>query len=176
MKRFTSFVFGAAIALLALGPVTSLVHAQSTKKPGVDVQVQPAETWFNRHCAPTTASADVGFERAAAGIMAVTDCGGATSSTTLRGMQAGFYSFGASSVLASATTIAPTNAVHHISGTTAIATITVPAFCSPTCTLYLIPDGLFTTTTAGNISLASTAVVNKALVMVYDGTKFNPSY
>jgi hypothetical protein len=42
----------------------------------------------------------------------------------------------------------------------------------------LIPTGIFTTTTAGNIALASTAVVNKALYMIYDPTtaKWYPSY
>lgn len=87
-----------------------------------------------------------------------------------------FPSLGASSVIASAATIAPTAGVAHISGTVAIATITVPPGCNPTCTLSLVPDGLFTTTATGNISLASTAVVNKVLIMVWDGTKWNPSY
>jgi hypothetical protein len=88
----------------------------------------------------------------------------------------GFLSTAASSVIASGATIAPTSPVHHISGTAAIGTITVPAGCAPTCTIALIPDGIFTTTTGANISLASTAVVNKALIMVWDGTKWNPSY
>jgi hypothetical protein len=87
-----------------------------------------------------------------------------------------FHNGNSSSIIASATTIAPTGNIHHISGTTAIATITVPAGCTPTCQITLIPDGLWTTTTAGNISLASTAVVNKALILTWDGTKWNPSY
>jgi hypothetical protein len=89
---------------------------------------------------------------------------------------ASFFNGSASSVISSGTTIAPTGNIHHISGTTAIATITVPAGCTPTCSITLIPDGLWTTTTAGNISLASTAVVNKALILAWDGTKWNPSY
>lgn len=81
------------------------------------------------------------------------------------------------SVIASAATIAPTGLIHHISGTAAIGTITVPTtLCVPTCTLYLIPDAAFTTTAAVNISLASTAVINKTLIMTWDGTKWNPSY
>jgi len=90
--------------------------------------------------------------------------------------KAAFFNGPASSVLASAGTIAPTGNIHHISGTAAIATITVPAACAPTCALTLIPDAAFTTTTAGNISLASVAVANKALILTWDGTKWNPSY
>jgi hypothetical protein len=42
----------------------------------------------------------------------------------------------------------------------------------------LIPTGVFTWTTAGNIALAGTAVVSKALTMTYDATttKWYPSY
>ncbi len=79
--------------------------------------------------------------------------------------------------IASATTIAPVAGITHITGTTAIATITVPANFG-TGQIVLIPDGIFTTTTAGNIALASTAVVSKALIMTYDSTaaKWYPSY
>ena len=85
----------------------------------------------------------------------------------------------AASTIASTTTIAPTKAITFISGTAAIDTITAP---SPISTgggqITLIPTGAFTTTTSGNIALASTAVVNKALIMTYDsGTaKWYPSY
>lgn len=85
----------------------------------------------------------------------------------------------AAPTIASATTIAPTKQITFISGTTAIATITAP---NPISTgggqITLIPTGLFTTTTAGNIALASIAVVNKALIMTYDTTtaKWYPSY
>lgn len=83
-------------------------------------------------------------------------------------------------VVASATTIAPTAPAFHVSGTTAVVNITVPAACPSlaTCVLTLIPDGIFTTTTAGNIALASTAVVSKALIMTWDpvAAKWYPSY
>jgi len=85
----------------------------------------------------------------------------------------------AAPTIASATTIAPTTAIVFISGTTAIATITPPApISSGGGSITLIPTGIFTTTTAGNIALASTAVVSKALVMTYDVTtaKWYPSY
>jgi hypothetical protein len=81
----------------------------------------------------------------------------------------------AGTVIASATTIAPLSGITHISGTTAIATITLPVAGFTGC-IKLIPDGAWTTTTTGNISLASTAVVNRTLEMCYDGTKWNPSY
>ena len=80
--------------------------------------------------------------------------------------------------IASATTIAPTTPIIFVSGTTAIATITPPPTLVGGGQLIIIPTGIFTTTTAGNIALASTAVVSKALIMVYDATtaKWYPSY
>jgi hypothetical protein len=82
--------------------------------------------------------------------------------------------------IASATTLAttPYAAIHHVTGTTAIATIPVPLSCVSGCRLILIPDALFTFTTAGNISVASTAVVGKAYEMIYDPktAKWQPSY
>lgn len=81
--------------------------------------------------------------------------------------------------IASATTIAPTTYITFISGTTAVVNITVPqALLATGGQITLIPTGIFTTTTAGNIALASTAVVSKALIMTYDATttKWYPSY
>jgi len=92
----------------------------------------------------------------------------------------GVGSAGASATtIASSSTIAPTNSITFISGTNAIDTITVP---SPISLgggyITLIPTAAFTTTTAGNIALASTAVAYKALTMFYDAgtTKWYPSY
>ena len=85
----------------------------------------------------------------------------------------------AAPTIASATTIAPTKAITFISGVTPIVTITAPSPISlGGGTITLIPTGIFTTTTAGNIALASTAVVSKALIMTYDVTtaKWYPSY
>jgi hypothetical protein len=85
----------------------------------------------------------------------------------------------AAPTIASATTIAPTKAITFISGVTPIATITAPSPISlGGGTITLIPTGIFTTTIAGNIALASTAVVGKALLMTYDATtaKWYPSY
>jgi hypothetical protein len=81
--------------------------------------------------------------------------------------------------VASATTIAPTTQIAFVSGTTAIATITAPTPISiGGGQITLIPTAIFTTTTAGNIALASTAVVSKALIMHYDAAaaKWYPSY
>lgn len=91
--------------------------------------------------------------------------------------QAPFHACDASTTLASGTTITPTTCIHHVSGVTTIATITVPAMCAPTCSITLIPDGVFlTTTVGGNIGLVSTSVVGKALTMTWDGSKWYPSY
>jgi hypothetical protein len=83
---------------------------------------------------------------------------------------------GMGSTLASAATIAPTNLIHHVSGTTTINTITVPTNFPVGGYIVLIADGVFLTTNVGNISLASTSVIGKSLILVWDGTKWNPSY
>ena len=85
----------------------------------------------------------------------------------------------AAPTIASATTIAPTTSIVFISGTTAVATITAPSPISAGGgQITLIPTGAFTTTTAGNIAITSTAVVGKALIMTFDVTtsKWYPSY
>ena len=90
-----------------------------------------------------------------------------------------FATSAAAPTIASAATVAPTKAITFISGVAAIATITAPSPISTGGgTITFIPTGIFTTTTAGNIALASTAVVSKALTMTYDVTtaKWYPSY
>lgn len=112
---------------------------------------------------------------------------GITDAVSLSGVQTltnktvdGLFATGASApTIASASTIAPTTQIAFVSGTTSIATITAPSFLSGKGgQITLIPTGLFVTLTSGNIALASTAVVNKALIMTYDsGTgKWYPSY
>jgi hypothetical protein len=85
---------------------------------------------------------------------------------------------GSAPTIASATTIAPSVAIVFVSGTAAIDTITVPSWMEGGAQITLIPTGIFTTTTSGNIALASTAVVSKSLTMTYDSvtTKWYPSY
>jgi len=85
----------------------------------------------------------------------------------------------AARTIASATTISPERIITFISGTTQINTIipTLPISAGGG-EITLIPTGLWTTGTSGNIALATTAVVNRALIMTYDsGTaKWYPSY
>jgi hypothetical protein len=77
----------------------------------------------------------------------------------------------------SASSITATGRVFHVTGAAAIATLNGPAGYIAE-TLTLIPDGAFTTNASGNIAIASTAVVGKAMIMTYDpGTsKWYPSY
>jgi hypothetical protein len=85
----------------------------------------------------------------------------------------------AAPTIASATTIAPTTPIAFVSGTTAVVTITAATPISiGGGTITLIPTGAFTWTTADNIAVAGTAVVNRALTMTYDSvtTKWYPSY
>ena len=80
--------------------------------------------------------------------------------------------------VASATTIDILSPITFISGTTAIANINMPPMFVGGGQITLIPTGIFTTVNTGNIALATTAVVSKALIMTYDTTtgKFYPSY
>lgn len=85
----------------------------------------------------------------------------------------------AAPTIASAGTIAPVTRIVFISGVVQVNTITPPSPISAGGgQITLIPTGTFTTGTSGNIALASTAVVSKALIMTYDsGTaKWYPSY
>ena len=91
----------------------------------------------------------------------------------------GMVSFAAAApTVASATTIAPTTPVAFVSGTTTVETITVPSQFTGGGQITIIPTEVFTTNTSGNIALASTAVVNRALIMTYDSGagKWYPSY
>lgn len=80
-------------------------------------------------------------------------------------------------VASAAGLITPSGPLFHVTGTAAITGFTLPVGYngSPIC---IIPDGIFTTTTANNIALASTAVVSRQLCYQYDkaANKFYPSY
>lgn len=85
----------------------------------------------------------------------------------------------AAPTIASASTIAPVNPIVFVSGTAAIQNITPPpAFALGGGQITLIPTGLFTINNAGNVQIASTAVVSKALIMTYDvnTARWYPSY
>ena len=101
---------------------------------------------------------------------------GSFTSLTLSGVLA---TNAAAPTLTSAATIVPTTAISFVSGTATIQDITPPAVMSGKGgQVILIPTGLWVTNTLGNIALASTAVVSKALIMVFDSTtgKWYPSY
>jgi|SRR5215471_8066309 len=81
-------------------------------------------------------------------------------------------------VLASANNLpTPDHLIHHVSGTALIKTIPVP-YTNFAGMLILIPDAIFTWDATGNIALGGTAVVNKALQLIYDNNagKWIPSY
>jgi len=106
----------------------------------------------------------------------LTNNGPTMNGTTTMGIVATAQTAG---TIASAATIAPTNPITFISGTVQITTITAPSgITTYGGQITLIPTGAFTTGTSGNIALATTAVVNKALIMTYDAgtTKWYPSY
>jgi hypothetical protein len=81
-----------------------------------------------------------------------------------------------STVASVAGVIAATGTVFTVSGTNAITGITLPNGTQPGFRLSIVPSGVFTWTAAGNIALAGTAVVNKVLDFVWNGTKWVPSY
>ena len=121
-----------------------------------------------------------------AGAVTGVTVGGTNTFTALNTFQGGAAIYGIVSTgitaptIASATTITPTKAITFISGSAAIQAIIPPSGISTAAggQITLIPTGAFTTTTAGNIALASTAVQYKAMIMTYDGgtTKWYPSY
>ena len=72
--------------------------------------------------------------------------------------------------ITAAATIAPTKMIHHVTGTTAISTITPPSvdFNGP---IYLIADSVFSWTSGGgNIAAgsATTVVASNAYGFIYD--------
>lgn len=85
-------------------------------------------------------------------------------------------------VASAAGVVLPSGPLFHITGALAITGFTTPTGCNATtrggCSFTVIPDGTFTWTAAGNIAIAGTAVVNKALTFTWDATnsKWVPSY
>jgi len=133
----------------------------------------------------TAKSIDIGINGASGSVTNITlgsATSGATGTTlfnnnvTYKGLIA---TTAAAPTIASAATITPTTPIVFVSGTVNVVTITAPSPISlGGGQITIIPTGLFVTTTAGNIALASVAVVNKALIMTYDVTtaKWYPSY
>lgn len=95
---------------------------------------------------------------------------------------AGEYTRVTAAVASAAGLVTPSGPLFHITGALAITGFNIPVGFNATAlgggTFCAIPDGTFTTTTANNIALASTAVVNKLLCWTWDATnsKFVPSY
>jgi len=75
--------------------------------------------------------------------------------------------------VASATSIAITGDIFHVTGALAINTITGGQTGQE---IVIIPDGAFTLGTSGNIAIASTAVIGKAMALYFDGNKWFPNY
>jgi hypothetical protein len=81
--------------------------------------------------------------------------------------------------VASAASITISAPVTFVSGTTNVVDILAPGLTATGgAQITLIPTGLWATTAAGNIALATTAVVSKALTLTYDSAtaKWYPSY
>ena len=80
-------------------------------------------------------------------------------------------------VASAAGAILPSGRLFHVTGTAAVTGFTIPTGMAGG-EFTIIPDGAFTWTTAGNIGLAGTAVVSRALTFRWESAllKFFPSY
>jgi hypothetical protein len=91
-------------------------------------------------------------------------------------VKARFHATTLGTPIATGATIVPTGSIFHITdAATPIDNIAVP-YTGFVGSITLIPEATFSITTSGNVNLGSTAVINKALIMTYDGTKWYPSY
>lgn len=111
----------------------------------------------------TTASKDVGLGRHAASVLKVTN-----GSTGIRGL------LGGGAAVASDTAMPlPTGRVFHVTGTTAITSITSTNFESGAC-ITLIFDGVLNFTDGNNLKLASTmaTTADDTISLCYDGTNW----
>jgi hypothetical protein len=83
---------------------------------------------------------------------------------------------GATTAVASAAgLVTPSGPLFHITGTAAITGFNIPVGYNGG-RICVIPDGIFTTTNANNIALASTAVVSKTLCFDYDAKATKPFF
>ena len=157
---------GAGVATFLGSPTSANLAAAVTGETGTGALVFATSPTLITPVLGTPASGDL------------TSCTGSPTLTDLK--YSGLLATSAAApTIASATTIAPIKPITFISGTTAVVTITAPSPISlGGGSIVLIPTGVFTWTTAGNIALAGTAVVSKALTLVYDVTtaKWYPSY
>lgn len=83
-------------------------------------------------------------------------------------------------VTSTAGKITPSGPLFHITGTAAITGFNIPVGFDPLGSgqVCVVPDAAFTTTTANNIALNSTGVLNKLICWAYDGKtgSFYPTY
>ncbi len=84
---------------------------------------------------------------------------------------------GSYATVASATSITPTAAVMSVTGNTTISTVVATGLVAGA-QVSLIPtdSSTWSTTTGGNINLATTGVRYKVLTLTWDGTGWNSSY
>lgn len=112
---------------------------------------------------PTLSSTDAYIRRFAAAVWAVTSNSGAT----------GGLIGGGTAVASAAAMPLPTGAVFHVTGTTAITSITSTNFAHGAC-ITLIFDGILNFTDGGNLKLASTmaTTADDTISLCYDGTNW----
>jgi hypothetical protein len=113
---------------------------------------------------------DLKLTRSASGILQVNQSSGTNNGT----VQTGLFENSIGTAIASATTIAPTSQITHVTGTTAIQTITAPVGMSSTIggCLNLVADGAWSTTSGGNISTIFIASAGTIYDFCYDGTNW----
>lgn len=78
--------------------------------------------------------------------------------------------------LASGATITPTHTMHNVTGIGVVQTITAPAGLKAGTMLVLVPKGIFTANALENVAVGVTAVVDRALILVWNGTVWVPTY
>ncbi len=159
VSGYTGLVFGETVRVLANHPTTSATPTFNLNGLGALTILGPTGLPLASGDINTTVSASLRYDN------------GNWYLQNPQTMQPSSGSGAAQTVVSSATTIAPTTRFFHVSGTTPIVTITAPAFCAVSgtmCQITMIPDGLWTTTTGGNIAIGTTAVVDKTLIMTYD--------
>ncbi len=142
------------------------------------VNVPNASAWFDWHGGTIYSQSTGGGGHAAYGLVwegdriSLYDVEASTSAA----FTSAVFALGAlrGTAVASAASIALPSRVTHVTGTTAINTITAASKSEP---LTLIPDGAWSLTTAGNIAVALTATVGFPITIVYDDVtaKWYPS-
>ncbi len=102
--------------------------------------------------------------------VSLTQTPGFTMDSTGKMLTVPFVNTGWGDNVASASTITPTGQMFHVTGTTTINTINLPV-TGWHAKVTIIPDGIFSTGTSGNIANAVTSTVNSPLDCIYDDAK-----